>query len=190
MVIMLSLASDATTRAAASRDFVLTYEVRLGDTLSMSLTVTNPGEAPLTFEEALHTYLAVSDVRQAGVEGLAGATFVDKTDGGRRKTQDDAVIAISDETDRLYLDTPATVMLTDPGLGRLISVVKAGSLSSVVWNPWIAKSRAMPDFGDNEWPGMICVETANAADNAVTLPPGAWHTMTAAISVAGLSGSS
>jgi glucose-6-phosphate 1-epimerase len=41
----------------------------------------------------------------------------------------------------------------------------------------------MADFGDDEWPGMICIETANAADNAVTVPPHASHTMTATISV-------
>jgi hypothetical protein len=33
---------------------------------------------------------------------------------------------------------------------------------------------------------MICIETANAADHAITLPPGATHTMTAAIAVASL----
>jgi glucose-6-phosphate 1-epimerase len=41
----------------------------------------------------------------------------------------------------------------------------------------------MPDFGDDEWPGMVCIETANAADNVVALPPRGSHTMTAAISV-------
>jgi len=82
--------------------------------------------------------------------------------------------------------TPAAITLVDPGFGRRILVAKSGSLASVVWNPWIAKSRAMPDFGDDEWPGMICVETVNALDNAVTLPPGARHTMAAAVSLAGL----
>ena len=100
-----------------------------------------------------------------------------------RKTQADAPITIAAETDRLYLNTPAAVTLTDPGFGRRIRVSKTGSLATVVWNPWIAKSRAMPDFGDDEWPGMICIETANAADNAVTLPPGGRHTMTARIDV-------
>jgi D-hexose-6-phosphate mutarotase len=32
---------------------------------------------------------------------------------------------------------------------------------------------------------MICIETANAADNAVTVPPHASHSMTAAVSVEG-----
>jgi len=161
----------------------LTYELRLGHSLSMALTVTNPADAPTTFEEALHTYLAVGDVRQVSVAGLEGAAYLDKVDGARRKTQTDALITIGGETDRLYLDTGAAVTLEDPGLGRRIRVEKTGSRSSVVWNPWVAKSRAMADFGDYEWPGMICLETANAADNAVTVPPHASHTMTATISV-------
>ena len=42
----------------------------------------------------------------------------------------------------------------------------------------------MPDFGDEEWPGMVCVETANAMSDAVTLAPGATHVMTATLEVA------
>jgi glucose-6-phosphate 1-epimerase len=125
----------------------------------------------------------VGDVRQVSVAGLEGAAYMDKVDGAKRKTQTGALITIAGETDRLYLDTEAAVTLMDPSLGRRIRVEKTGSRSSVVWNPWVAKSRAMSDFGDDEWPGMICLETANAADNAVTVPPHASHTMTATISV-------
>jgi glucose-6-phosphate 1-epimerase len=163
----------------------LAYELRLGRGLSMALTVTNPGDAPVVFEEAVHTYFAVSDVRQVSVAGLEGAAYLDKVDGAKRKTQTEALITIAAETDRLYLDTGAAITLTDPGLGRRIHVDKTGSRSSVVWNPWVAKSRAMADFGDDEWPGMICIETANAADNAVTVPPHASHSMTAAVSLEG-----
>ena len=182
-VIVLSLASNAAPQPAAPQAFTLTFTARLGESLSMALTAANTGQTPLTFEEALHTYFAVSDVRRVSVDGLAGATFIDKTDAGARKTQDAAPIAIVAETDRLYLNTSAPVTLADPGFGRRIIVSKTGSLASVVWNPWVAKSRAMPDFGDDEWPGMICIETANAADHAITLQPGGAHTMTADISV-------
>ena len=41
----------------------------------------------------------------------------------------------------------------------------------------------MSDFGDDEWPGMLCIETVNFADNAVTIPPGESHTMQARIAV-------
>ena len=71
----------------------------------------------------------------------------------------------------------------DPGLKRRIVVAKSGSDSTVVWNPWTAKAARMPDFDDDEWPGMLCVETVNAEDNAVTVAPGACHTMEARISV-------
>ena len=186
IVVRLGLGPGTQAGADTSHNLALAFELRLGSALAMALTATNTGESPSTFEEALHTYLAVGDVRRVAVAGLEGATYVDKVDGAMRKTQTDALITIAGETDRLYLDTDAAVTLTDPGFGRRIRVAKTGSRSSVVWNPWVAKSRAMPDFGDDEWPGMICIETANAADNAVTLPPHASHTMTATISVSAI----
>ncbi len=180
----LSLDGDTLASLHVPRTLMLAYELRLGRGLSMALTVTNRGDAPIAFEEALHTYFAVGDVRQVRVAGFEGATYVDKADGARRKTQAETFVTIGGETDRLYLDTGSAVTLTDPGFGRRIRVEKTGSRSTVVWNPWVAKSRAMPDFGDDEWPGMICIETANAADDAVTVPPHASHSMTAGISVA------
>ena len=162
----------------------LAIEFRLGSALSMAFSVTNPGTAPVTFEEALHTYFQVGDVRQVSVNGLRGATYIDKVDFGRRKTQAEDLVTIAAETDRLYLDTGAEVTLTDPVLRRAVRVAKTGSRSTIVWNPWIAKSKAMPDFGDDEWPGMICLETANAAENAVTVPAHASHTMTALVTIA------
>jgi D-hexose-6-phosphate mutarotase len=41
-----------------------------------------------------------------------------------------------------------------------------------VWNPWIAKAKAMPDFCDEEYREMVCVESGNVADNRLTLAPG------------------
>jgi D-hexose-6-phosphate mutarotase len=46
-----------------------------------------------------------------------------------------------------------------------------------VWNPWIDKSIAMADFGDDEYHQMLCVETANAADDARQIEPGTTHTL-------------
>ncbi|MCF7674979.1 MAG: hypothetical protein K9N23_02025 [Akkermansiaceae bacterium] len=81
-------------------------------------------------------------------------------------------IRFSAETDRIYQDTGAAVAIIAPGLNRAISVSKAGSKSTVVWNPWIAKSQRMPDFGDVEYLRMVCVESGNVREHAVTLVPG------------------
>jgi glucose-6-phosphate 1-epimerase len=68
-------------------------------------------------------------------------------------------------------------------LGRRIIVEKSGSDTTTVWNPWVAKSAALSDFGDDEWQQMVCIETVNAAENSITLAAGARHCLTARISV-------
>ena len=54
--------------------------------------------------------------------------------------------------------------------------------STVVWNPWIAKARQMPDFGDEEYERMLCVESGNVASNSISLPPGGSSTLTVKLS--------
>jgi len=54
----------------------------------------------------------------------------------------------SSEMDRIYLNTPGAVEISDSRLGRKIRVEKQASLSTVVWNPWGAKAQQMPDFGN------------------------------------------
>jgi len=68
VVVRLSLSIDARAHPSVADAVALSYELRLGRSLAMALTATNPGEAPITIEEALHTYLSVSDVRRVSVE--------------------------------------------------------------------------------------------------------------------------
>ena len=155
----------------------------IGSTLRIDLDVHNVDTVPFTFEEALHTYLTVGSIEQVTVAGLEGTAYLDKVAGGRDDRQNDQPIAFHGETDRVYLDTEAACVVHDPGLARRITIAKGGSRSTVVWNPWIAKARSMPDFGDDEWRGMVCVETANVGEAAVTIRPGDMHTMSVIISV-------
>jgi glucose-6-phosphate 1-epimerase len=171
------LLPNQTTRDVGFDHFVLVYEVVVGATLSLTLEVENVGDSPLTFEEALHAYYSVSDVRQIEVSGLGDTDYLDRADNAKRKHQGAGAIHFAGETDQLHLNTRAAVTIYDPGWKRRIVIEKRGSDSTVVWNPWIEKARAMADFGDDEWPGMVCVEPANAAENALTVAPGAVHAM-------------
>jgi D-hexose-6-phosphate mutarotase len=74
------------------------------------------------------------------------------------------------------------VAIIDPVLDRAIIVSKTGSKSTVVWNPWIAKSQRMPDFGDDEYLRMVCVESGNVSENSVTLAPGEEALLTVEVS--------
>ena len=160
-----------------------TYTVSFGKALSIELAVQNRAGREIGFEEALHTYFAISDIDKVSVTGLGGTTFIDKVDGFRRKTQDAAPIKLSGETDRVYLSTPRQVAIDDPEWRRRIVVEKDGAASMIVWNPWTEKAAAMKDLGPAAWRGMICVETGNAADNAVRVAAGGEHRMTTRISV-------
>lgn len=171
--------------AAEIDAFAVRYTIAFGASLAMSLQVMLPDTAqqPQSFEAALHTYFSVSDVRQVTIEGLESAAYIDKMDAARVKPAAGQPIRFEQETDRVYFDTDAVCVLRDPGHHRRITVSKSGSLSTIVWNPWTAKAARMPDFGDGEWPEMVCIESANVASNAVKLQPGQNHQMNVTIAL-------
>ncbi len=181
---VLRLTANDAIRAHWPHDFILRHHIVIGQRLAMILEVENISREPFTYEAALHTYLAVADARTATVTGLENAAYRDKTDGLQMKTQPAEPLRFTGETDRVFENTRTTCALHDPSGGRHITVEKSGSATTVVWNPWIEKAAAMRDFGDDEWPRMACIETANAGANALTLAPGAKHSMRAVISVA------
>jgi glucose-6-phosphate 1-epimerase len=149
------------------------YIVTVGATLTMELEVTNHSHDPLSFEECLHAYFTVGDISQVAIHGLQGVHYLDKVGGTFRKTETEEAIHIQSEVDRIYLDTSHTVEITDPKLGRTIRVEKSGSVSTVLWNPWADKSKAMADFGDEGYKEMVCVESGNVGQSKTTLAPGA-----------------
>src|SRR6201984_2682121 len=82
------------------------YTVTFAQTLSLRLTVQNRAARPIIFEEALHAYFAISDISTIAISGLAGTTYIDKTDAARRKEQTAALVTITAQTERVYIDTP------------------------------------------------------------------------------------
>jgi D-hexose-6-phosphate mutarotase len=105
-----------------------------------------------------------------------------------RKRQGPEPVRLQDLTDRVYLDTEGACTVDDPVLGRRLKVDKRGSRTTVIWNPGLQVAQTMADLGPEAWRSMLCVETANAADNAVPLEPGQRHDMSAASRRAGRAG--
>ena len=179
--ITLLLEDSSETLALWPHKFRLECEISVGANLKVSLTTTNTGDAPFTMTEALHTYFRIKDIREVSVSGLDGVKYVDKAPGGSDAEQS-GEIAFSGETDRVYTGTDAECEIDDAGIHRKIKLVKEGSLSTVVWNPWSDKAARMADMDPADYLRFVCVETANALDDAVTVAPGATSKMTAAIS--------
>jgi glucose-6-phosphate 1-epimerase len=156
--ITLTLFPSESTRDFGYPDFHLRYRVTIGSTLELELEISNSGSASLEFEDALHTYLAVSDVRGVSISGLEGTTYIDKTDGFQRKLTGSDPLRISAETDQVHVNATGACIVDDPLWSRRIAVRKTGSNSTVIWNPWIHKTATMADMEPDSWKEMICVE--------------------------------
>src|SRR5215469_10008533 len=159
--------------------FRLAFQLTIGRSLTMALTVANDSDKPLHFEEALHTYYAVVDVHEATVTGLESTPYIDKTHNFKVKPAANTPFTPTTFTDRVYQNTAASCVIHDAPGKRNITVAKTNSNTTVVFNPW----KELPDMGPDEWHEMLAVETANTGGNAVTLAPGATHTMQALVTV-------
>ncbi|KAI8473961.1 MAG: galactose mutarotase-like protein [Monoraphidium minutum] len=152
--------------------FDLRVKVALEDErLTQELEATNTGSDAMDFTCALHTYFGVSAIDKVRVEGLDGVGYTDSLQGGKALTQDGPV-AFAEEVDRIYLKTPDSIKIIDEGAGSCVEITKSGFPDAVVWNPWVDKSKAMGDFGDEEYQVMLCIEPAVAGSGAVKLEPG------------------
>jgi glucose-6-phosphate 1-epimerase len=183
-VSMFTQSTDETKRWWPA-DFHLVHRATFGSTLTQELVLTNRGSTSLRFEEALHTYLSVGQIEKVLLRGLNDVRYLDKTDANRPKTQQGPIVILS-ETDRVYLNTRDVIELEDHSLRRRLRVAKANSLTTVVWNPWVEKAKALSDFGDAEWMQMVCVEASNVSDFAVEVAPGCQHVMQAIVHVTDL----
>jgi D-hexose-6-phosphate mutarotase len=149
----------------------------VGEELEVALETTNTGKAPFELGQALHTYFVVGDIRKATVAGLEGCDYLDKVGGGRKRQQ--GPVTFTQETDRIYLGTHGCCGVVDPVMDRTLLITSTGSRSTIVWNPWTEKAEKMGDFGaEGPW-GMVCVETANAAEDVITLRAGETHCLSA-----------
>lgn len=173
--LVLRLIESEKTRAQWNQSCTVDLTVVVDETLRMELVTANTGTTDFVIGEALHTYLHISDIAAVSVTGLEGCDYWDKV-GGSNLRQQTGAIQFSGETDRVYINTAAECVIEDPKLNRRIHVAKSGSLSTVVWTPWVEKANKMGDMGQPDgWREMVCVESANAIENVVTVAAGTQH---------------
>jgi len=179
----LTTSSNPTTRPIWPYDFGAKCVVSVGPTLGLSLEIRNTASQPFEFEEGLHTYFAVSDVRQIAVQGLAGHAYIDRNIKPEEQIDPAESVRFERRVDRVYRDATGACTIRDPGAGREIVVEKENSGTTVVWNPWTMAPGEFPDLAPEEWQRFVCVESCNARDNALTLAHGAAHTLRTTISL-------
>jgi glucose-6-phosphate 1-epimerase len=173
----LRLVESDKTRAQWPYASTLELTVIVGETLRMELVTENTGKTDFVIGEALHTYFRIGDIGAVRVKGLEGCEYWDKVGGSILKKQDGPISFVG-EADRVYINTAAECVIEDDKLKRHIHIAKSGSLSTVVWTPWVEKANKMGDMGQPEgWREMVCVESVNAIENVVNLAAGCKHTL-------------
>lgn len=155
--------------------------VTVAASLTLRLITTNLGDRPFTLSQALHSYLPITSPDNVRLTGLTGYPYLDKLTGTRQPWPEP--FAVDQEIDRIVLDEGQPVMLDEPGQVRRF-IGREGSRSLVVWNPWIAKSRTLSSFNDDDYRSMLCLEAANAADDSRQLQPSEQHSLTTELGLA------
>ena len=148
------------------------YTFSISESLKLELTTSNLSDQSMILGQALHTYFNVEDVTATTVFGLENKEYLDKPDQFKRKTQTGA-ITINDEVDRIYLKTPDNVIINNKK--REIIIQKQGSQSTIVWNPGKNVAEKMGDLGNDGYLKMLCVESANAAEDTTVIKSGEAH---------------
>lgn len=184
-LIVMGLSDSAETRALWPHRFDLSLAVTMGATLRLALCTHNTGDTAFPLTQALHSYFSVGDIAQTVVTGLDGCRYTDNARGagGALKTQRGDIAFVA-EVDRIYANAPAELGIEDRAGRRRIRIRTEGSRTAVVWNPWADIAAGMADLPDDVYQHFVCVETANAGDEVITLAPGERHTLVAEITLA------
>ncbi|HEU4748075.1 MAG TPA: D-hexose-6-phosphate mutarotase [Gemmatimonadaceae bacterium] len=175
MKVKLVLKDDHRTRELWDHHFRTELTVSLGErSLDVKLEVWNTGDDHFAFTAALHTYLAVADIRETVIRGLTGKWYIDKTQGGIEKKDEAKKLTVADEIDRVYLGAPKKIEVEDRGNSRRIEVRTAGFRDAVVWNPWAEKVTGFIGLDNDDYTRMVCVESAQIGSSVKLKPNASW----------------
>lgn len=155
-------------------DTSVEYTISVSKDLTLDLTTYNQSTESITIGQALHTYFNVADITNTAVYGLEDKSYLDKPDDFKLKKQS-GPLHFNSEVDRVYLKTSDDIIIDNNK--RKILITKKGSESTVVWNPWETVANKMGDLGELGYLRMLCVESANAAEDTITIEPNKSHNL-------------
>lgn len=140
--------------------------------LDVELQITNTGEETFSFTTALHTYLQISDIAQISIEGLKDARYIDKVANLEDQKEARDKITITEQTDRVYYNVPANLMLHEPG--RSLKISTRNMPDAVIWNPWVERSQSIADLPDDAYKFMVCIEAGSIGKPIELAPNKIW----------------
>jgi glucose-6-phosphate 1-epimerase len=169
----LTIQQSAETLKIWPFEFNLTCRFILTDTLEIRLETTNLSAQVMHFSQALHSYFPTSNIHNTKIIGAKQQNYIDALDDWKIKKQDLSLL-IAEEVDRIYFGKSNYKILT----AKQTIGIKSNSNSSVIWNPWIDKSKRLSQFSHDDYKTMLCIESANVLEDSVSLATKGTHTLT------------
>jgi len=179
-LVRLQLCSSKETKAYWPHDFCAELTVIIGQTLVVSLKVTNQSAESLEYTCALHSYYNLSSIENTTITGLLGASYHSQLEPGEFVQKTPKIEILKAET-RHYHNTTAACTIEDSLFKRKIRIEKAGSKITTVWNPGKDTCATINDMPDDAYLHFVCVEAVNAFDDVIKLVPGESHITSAII---------
>ncbi len=148
--LVLVLSQNQQTKSYFDKPFNVSLKIHLGKTCEVTLNCTGDFEAT----SALHTYFSIDNISHVIVKGL-GETYQERL-VVENKPVTVGHMTFNQEVDRIYTNANTEITINDNV--RTVKLTTTDASDVVTWNPWIDKSKAMSDFGDEEYRYMVCVE--------------------------------
>ncbi|KAJ8955386.1 hypothetical protein NQ318_003483 [Aromia moschata] len=178
------------TRSMWNYQFRLTYRLILREKeLHFNIAVYNPSkDLTFSFNMLLHTYFKVPDVRRCQITGLQGCTFIDKSRDGAVYQEFEPVATV--KTQNAYpfplksqrccnnrrMDRQSLPEHSARAHNNKCGVRSKDAHSEIQLprhrhlEPWVDQAKDMSDFGDDEYPNMVCVEAGHVSSPVILLP--------------------
>ena len=158
--------------------------IEVGDELEITLNITNTDIKPWRFSAALHSYLNVSDIRDAIITG-AGSEYMDNLQNQTRCAGHEP-LQLTNTIDRVYVHPDKQLCLKDAGYNRKLVIENHGHNSAVLWNPWRQGSADLNDMADHGYLTMMCIKSslhASSLEQGKELQPGQSHQLSTKLSI-------
>lgn len=137
--------------------------------LETKLAVTNKDDQEIPFTAAFHNYFKTSNVKDARVFGFEQIKHLNRLSADEDMPQQEdsgSGIMLTEETDRIYYNTPEELALFDFASLKVLKIKKTPSLpDATLWNPYGAEGC------DPGWRNFICIEPACIV-KPIVVPPG------------------
>jgi glucose-6-phosphate 1-epimerase len=179
-LLTLSLSDSAQSKAEWPYSFKLEMNITVGKSLDIALKINNTDAQSFSTTNCLHAYFGVKNLANISIDGLKGEYY--EPSSADSKTQGSDLLSIEKEENRRYFKHTGKTVIEDPGYGRKTHITKTGSEITVIWNPWKETVKNIGDIADEDYASFVCVEPANAYQNATNIAPGQSHTLSVHIS--------